>query len=49
MSETNKQNSSTERWKHNFVEVNGIRIHYLNAGEGQLMLLLHGFPEFWYS
>jgi pimeloyl-ACP methyl ester carboxylesterase len=41
--------SNTERWNHNFVEVNGIRIHYVSAGEGPLMLLLHGFPEFWYS
>lgn len=49
MSETNKQNSSTERWKHNFDEINGIRIHYVSAGEGPLILLLHGFPEFWYS
>jgi epoxide hydrolase 4 len=49
MSETNKQNSNTERWKHNFVEVNRIRIHYVSAGEGPLILLLHGFPEFWYS
>ena len=41
--------SNTEKWNHNFVEVNGIRIHYVGAGEGPLMLLLHGFPEFWYS
>jgi pimeloyl-ACP methyl ester carboxylesterase len=36
-------------WEHNFAEVNGIRMHYVSAGTGPLVLLLHGFPEFWYS
>ena len=30
--------------------VNGIKLHYAKAGTGdKLVLLLHGFPEFWYS
>jgi pimeloyl-ACP methyl ester carboxylesterase len=29
--------------------VNGVRLHYVEAGEGPLVILLHGFPEFWYS
>ena len=33
----------------NFVEVNGIRLHYMEEGSGDLVLLLHGFPEFWYG
>ena len=32
-----------------YAEVNGIRLHYVQAGEGPLVVLLHGFPEFWYS
>jgi pimeloyl-ACP methyl ester carboxylesterase len=28
---------------------NGIRMHYVEAGSGPLVLLLHGFPESWYS
>jgi epoxide hydrolase 4 len=32
-----------------FVVTNGIRLHYVAAGQGPLALLLHGFPEFWYS
>lgn len=28
---------------------NGIRIHVVEAGEGPLVLLVHGFPESWYS
>ena len=34
---------------HRFVEANGLRFHCVTAGEGPLVLLLHGFPEFWYS
>ncbi|MEA2338031.1 MAG: epoxide hydrolase 4 [Thermoanaerobaculia bacterium] len=30
-------------------EVGGITIHYVEAGHGPLIVLLHGFPEFWYS
>jgi pimeloyl-ACP methyl ester carboxylesterase len=32
-----------------YAQVNGIRLHYVEAGEGPLVILLHGFPEFWYS
>jgi pimeloyl-ACP methyl ester carboxylesterase len=49
MATTNKHNSDTEKWDHRFVEVNNIRMHYVYAGSGPLVLLLHGFPEFWYS
>jgi epoxide hydrolase 4 len=34
--------------KHDFAEVNGIRMHYAHTGQGRLMLFAHGFPEFWY-
>jgi len=36
-------------WKHEYITSNGIRLHYVTQGEGPLMLMLHGFPEFWYS
>jgi pimeloyl-ACP methyl ester carboxylesterase len=29
--------------------VNGIRLHWVEQGEGPLVVLLHGFPEFWYA
>lgn len=38
-----------ENWKHEFTRANGIRIHYVTAGKGPLVVLLHGFPEFWYA
>jgi pimeloyl-ACP methyl ester carboxylesterase len=36
-------------WQHCFVETNRIRLHCVTQGEGDLVVLLHGFPEFWYS
>ncbi len=35
--------------RHEFAEVNGIRLHYATAGQGRLMLFAHGFPDFWYG
>jgi pimeloyl-ACP methyl ester carboxylesterase len=35
--------------KHHFVTANNIRIHVVEQGTGPLVLLLHGFPELWYS
>ncbi|GAA2722105.1 MULTISPECIES: alpha/beta hydrolase [Streptomyces] len=35
--------------EHRDVEVNGIRLHIAEQGQGPLVLLLHGFPESWYS
>ncbi len=35
--------------EHRYAEVNGIRMHYVTAGAGQLVLFAHGFPEFWYE
>lgn len=35
--------------KNDFADVNGIRLHYARAGEGKLILFVHGFPEFWYA
>jgi pimeloyl-ACP methyl ester carboxylesterase len=32
-----------------YATVNGIRMHYVEQGRGPLIVLLHGFPEFWYA
>lgn len=34
---------------HRFVFTNGIRMHFVEAGQGPLVLLCHGWPETWYS
>ena len=36
-------------WTHREVSANGARFHVAEAGEGPLILLLHGFPEFWWA
>jgi len=35
--------------KHEYADVNGTRLHYATAGEGELIMFVHGFPEFWYA
>ena len=37
-----------DHFRHEYADVNGIRLHYVTAGEGKLILFAHGFPEFWY-
>ena len=32
-----------------FVDVNGIRMHYVAGGSGPTMLFVHGFPTLWYT
>ena len=36
-------------WSHRPVTANGTRFHIAEAGEGPLVLLLHGFPQFWWT
>jgi pimeloyl-ACP methyl ester carboxylesterase len=45
-----KQNR-IERWEQQQISVNGVSLHVVQAGpvEGPLVILLHGFPEYWYS
>lgn len=35
--------------EHAYIEVNGVRLHMVQQGpeDGELVVLLHGFPEFW--
>lgn len=39
-----------DKIKFDYAQIGGVRLHYATAGEGEkLVILLHGFPEFWYS
>lgn len=40
---------SAEPWTHHEAELNGVRLHWVEAGAGPVVLLLHGFPDFWLS
>ncbi len=39
----------TDSWQHEYITTNGVKLHYVTQGNGELILMLHGFPEFWYS
>src|SRR3989475_1999777 len=32
-----------------YAQVGDVHLHYVEAGEGPLIVLLHGFPEFWFG
>ena len=36
-------------WEHRFVSANGARFHVAEVGQGPLVVLLHGFPQFWWA
>lgn len=36
-------------WEHREIAANTARFHIVEAGEGPLVLLLHGFPTFWWT
>jgi pimeloyl-ACP methyl ester carboxylesterase len=35
--------------EHHTAQVNGTRLHYVTAGEGPPVMLLHGWPQTWYE
>lgn len=36
-------------WDHRMVAANGARFHVAHCGDGPMVLLLHGFPQFWWT
>lgn len=38
-----------ENVAHGYAENDGVKIHYATVGEGPLVVMIHGFPDFWYS
>ena len=36
-------------WNHQHAEVNGVRLHYVRQGSGTPLLLIHGWPGFWFE
>jgi pimeloyl-ACP methyl ester carboxylesterase len=44
-------NESGEPWRHGWARLDSVVLHYVEAGEpgDPLVVLLHGFPEFWYA
>jgi epoxide hydrolase 4 len=38
-----------KRVQHGYADSSGVKIHYASLGSGPLILMLHGFPDFWYT
>lgn len=36
-------------FKDGYADSNGVKIHFSEIGEGPLVVMIHGFPDFWYS
>ena len=37
------------RVKHGYADSGGVKIHYASLGDGPLVVMLHGFPDYWYT
>jgi epoxide hydrolase 4 len=35
--------------KDGYADSNGVKIHYVSIGSGPLIIMIHGFPDFWYT
>lgn len=38
-----------DRVKHGYADSGGVKIHYAALGDGPLVVMLHGFPDYWYT
>ena len=38
-----------DKVKHGHADSNGVKIHYASLGSGPLVIMIHGFPDYWYS
>jgi len=38
-----------KRVEHGYADSNGVKIHYASLGKGPLIVMIHGFPDFWYT
>lgn len=35
--------------EHGFADSRGVKIHFVAKGEGPLLVMIHGFPDYWYT
>jgi pimeloyl-ACP methyl ester carboxylesterase len=35
--------------RHGYADSNGVKIHYASLGQGPLFVMIHGYPDYWYS
>ena len=46
---TNLVADETDLGKHGYAEAGDVKLHYVTAGEGPLVVMIHGFPDYWYT
>jgi hypothetical protein len=45
----NRVTKTDSAYREGYFEYEGLRLHYVEAGEGNLVILYHGFPSYWLS
>jgi epoxide hydrolase 4 len=43
------EHGANSELREGYAQIGDQRLHYVEAGAGPLIVLLHGFPEFWYG
>ncbi len=43
------QASFDTSFSHHTAKVNGVNLHYATGGKGEPLVLIHGYPETWYT
>ena len=46
---TTETSELMDQVEHGYADSDGVKIHYATVGEGPLVVMIHGFPDFWYS
>lgn len=52
MGDSQDQTGDTDleaRVEHGYADSDGVKIHYASLGEGPLVVMMHGFPDYWYT
>ncbi len=42
-----RETVNAQKFNDEYAEVNDVRLHFVSSGSGELIMFLHGFPEFW--
>ena len=38
-----------DRVEHHYADGDGVQIHYVTVGQRPLVVMIHGFPDYWYT
>ncbi len=49
MAQAEEKKNLFDRVSHGYADHDGVKIHYASLGEGDPIIMIHGFPDFWYT